>query len=102
MKIQPTKNITEILQNSSLSKIVERSNEINLLNQQIQQLLPKPYQKLYKIINLYDNLLIIEVANSMVRQGFLFQQAQLLQLIQTKFPEIRQFELKLNPNFQLI
>lgn len=102
MKIQPTKNITEILQNSSLSKIVERSNEINLLNQQIQQLLPKPYQKLYRIINLYDNLLIIEVANSMVRQGFLFQQAQLLQLIQAKFPEIRQFELKLNPNFQLI
>lgn len=102
MKIQPTKNITEILQNSSLAKIVERSNEINLLNQQIQQLLPKPYQKLYRIINLYDNLLIIEVANSMVRQGFLFQQAQLLQLIQAKFPEIRQFELKLNPNFQLI
>lgn len=102
MKIQPTKNITDILQNSSLAKIVERSNEINLVNQQIQRLLPEQYRKLYRIVNLYDNSLSIEVANSMVRQGFLFQQTHLLKLIQQQFPEISQFEIKVSPNFYTI
>ncbi|MGX2950297.1 DUF721 domain-containing protein [Ursidibacter sp. B-7004-1] len=102
MKIQPLKNITDILENSSLAKLVQRSNEINLLNFKIQQILPAQYRNLYRIINLYDNLLIIEVQNATIRQGFLLQQSMLLDLIQTDFPHITQLELKLNPNFKSV
>lgn len=102
MKIQPLKNISEILQNSSLTKIVERSNKINLINQKIQQKLPTQYQNLYRIVNLYDNLLVIEVPSASVRQGLLLQQSLLLKLIQTDFPNITELEFKLNPEFRAI
>lgn len=99
MKIQPLKNISDILQNSSLTKIVERSNQINLVNQKIQQRLPEQYRNLYRIVNLYDNLLVIEVQNATVRQGLLLQQPLLLKLIQTDFPDITALEFRLNPEF---
>ena len=102
MKIQPLKNIADILENSSLTKLVQRSNEINLLNFKIQQILPAQYRNLYRIINLYDNLLVIEVQNATIRQGFLLQQSMLLRLIQTDLPHITQLELKLNPNFKSV
>ncbi|KAE9533772.1 DciA family protein [Ursidibacter arcticus] len=102
MKIQPLKNIADILENSSLTKLVQRSNEINLLNFKIQQILPAQYRNLYRIINLYDNLLVIEVQNATIRQGFLLQQSMLLDLIQIDFPHITQLELKLNPNFKSV
>lgn len=102
MKIQPFKNISEILQNSSLIKIVERSNQINLINQKIQQKLPSQYQNFYRIVNLYDSLLIIEVPNASIRQGFLLQQSLLLKLIQSDFPNITRLEFKLNPEFKYI
>ncbi|KAE9540472.1 DUF721 domain-containing protein [Ursidibacter maritimus] len=102
MKIQPLKNITDILENSSLTKLVQRSNEINVLNFKIQQILPVQYRNVYRIINLYDNLLVIEVQNATIRQGFLLQQSMLLDLIQTDFPHITQLELKLNPNFKSV
>ncbi|MDO4697533.1 MAG: DciA family protein [Pasteurellaceae bacterium] len=98
MKIQPTKNIADILHHSSLAKLVARSNEINTINLQIQRLLPQSYRKLYRITHLYDNLLHIDVANSMVRQGFLFQQRELLGLIQAEFPHIQRIEITINPN----
>ncbi|QLB21246.1 hypothetical protein A6B43_06805 [Vespertiliibacter pulmonis] len=102
MKIQPLKNISDILQNSSLAKIVERSNQINLINQNIKQRLPTQYQNLYRIVNLYDNSLVIEVPSASVRQGFLLQQSLLLKLIQTDFPNITELEFKLNPEFKTI
>lgn len=102
MKIQPLKNISEILQNSTLTKIVERSNQINLVNQKIQRRLPKEYQHLYRIVNLYDNSLIFEVKNATVRQGLLLQQPLLLRLIQTDFPTITALEFRLNPEFRAI
>lgn len=102
MKIHPLKNISDILQNSSLAKIVERSNQINLMNQKIQQRLPIQYRQLYRIVNLYDNSLIIEVQNATVRQGLLLQQPLLLKLIQTDFPNITTLEFKLNPEFRAV
>ena len=61
MKNQSIKNITDILQNSSLTKIVQRANELNDLNQKIQKLLPNQYRGLYRIVNLVDNQLISEI-----------------------------------------
>lgn len=102
MKNQSVKNIRDILQNSTLAKIVERSNEMQLLNQKIQPLLPAQYRRLYRILNLYDNLLVIEVQNATVRQGLLLQQSFLLTLIQTDFPQITALEFRVNPEFRAV
>lgn len=102
MKNSATKNIHEILQNSSLTKIVQRANELNELNRKIQQLLPKQYHGLYRILNLSDNLLTFEVQNATIRQGLLLQQTYLLKLIQTDFPQVTELQFKVNPNFKSV
>lgn len=102
MKIQPVKNISEVLRHSSLAKVVEHSNQINQLNHKIKQKLPEAYRGLYRVINLYDSCLVIEVQNATIRQGLLLQQPILLRLIQQDFPEITQLECKLNPQFRAI
>ncbi|MDH2999008.1 hypothetical protein A1D22_03920 [Pasteurellaceae bacterium LFhippo2] len=100
MKKKTTKNILDVLENSGLHNIVRRTNELNYLNLKIQQLLPEQYQKLYRIVNLYDNLLIVDVQNAVVRQGLLLQQQRLLQLIQGDFPQVSELQIKVNPNFK--
>ncbi len=102
MKNSTTKNIHEILQNSSLTKIVQRANELNELNRKIQQLLPEQYRGLYRILNLSDNLLTFEVQNATIRQGLLLQQTSLLKLIQTDFPQVTELQFKVNPNFKSV
>lgn len=102
MKNSAAKNIYEILQNSSLTKIVQRANELNALNQKIQCLLPEQYRKLYRILNLSDNLLTFEVQNATIRQGLLLQQTYLLKLIQTDFPQVTELQFKVNPNFKSV
>lgn len=102
MKNSTTKNIHEILQNSSLTKIVQRANELNELNRKIQQLLPEQYRELYRILNLSDNLLTFEVQNATIRQGLLLQQMSLLKLIQTDFPQVTELQFKVNPNFKSV
>ncbi|KMK52425.1 hypothetical protein RO21_00815 [[Actinobacillus] muris] len=100
MKKNTTRNIGELLQNSSLAKIVQRANELNMLNHNIQQLLPSQYRGLYRIVNLYDNLLVFEVQNATVRQGLLLQQAHLLKCIQTDLPQVSELQFKVNPDFK--
>lgn len=102
MKNSTTKNIHEILQNSSLTQIVQRANELNELNRKIQQLLPEQYRGLYRILNLSDNLLTFEVQNATIRQGLLLQQTSLLKLIQTDFPQVTELQFKVNPNFKSV
>lgn len=102
MKNSTTKNIHEILKNSSLTKIVQRANELNELNRKIQQLLPEQYRELYRILNLSDNLLTFEVQNATIRQGLLLQQTSLLKLIQTDFPQVTELQFKVNPNFKSV
>lgn len=100
MKKHTTQNIGELLQNSSLAKIVQRANELNRLNDNIQQLLPGQYRGLYRIVNLYDNLLVFDVQNATVRQGLLLQQAHLLQRIQTDLPQVNALQFNVNPEFK--
>ena len=100
MKIQSTRNITDILQNSSLAKIVRHSNKINELNHKIQYLLPIQYKNLYRLVDFSESCFTIEVKNATVRQGLLLQQPFLLKLIQTDFPAITQLEFRVNPNFK--
>ncbi|WGE32975.1 DciA family protein [Actinobacillus genomosp. 1] len=100
MKNSTIQNITEVLQNSSLSRIVQRANELNLLNQKIQNLLPKQYRGLYRIVNLVDNCLIFEVQNATIRQGLLLQRTLLLELIRLDFPTVTELQFKVSPSFK--
>ena len=100
MKNSTIQNITEVLQNSSLSRIVQRANELNLLNQKIQNLLPKQYRGLYRIVNLVDNCLIFEVQNATIRQGLLLQRTLLLELIRLDFPTVTELQFKVRPSFK--
>lgn len=98
MKNSAPKKINEILQNSTLSRIVEKANFVNDLNQKIQKILPQSYRGLYRVANLVDNQLIINVKSASVRQGLLLQQTALLAQIQTDLPEITRLEFKVNPS----
>lgn len=100
MKNHSIKNITDILQNSSLTKIVQRANELNDLNQKIQKLLPNQYRGLYHIVNLVDNQLIFDVPNATIRQGLQLQQAEILALIRHDYPQVSECLFKVNPNFK--
>lgn len=100
MKNSTTKPISEILQNSALTRIVQRANELNQMNVKIQRLLPSIYHRLYRIVNLSDNQLVFEVPNASIRQGLLLQQATLLKLIQAEFPQVSELKVKVNPNFK--
>lgn len=100
MKNSTTKPISEILQNSALTRIVQRVNELNQMNVKIQRLLPSIYHRLYRIVNLSDNQLVFEVPNASIRQGLLLQQATLLKLIQAEFPQVSELKVKVNPNFK--
>ncbi|QIM66936.1 hypothetical protein A4G16_05885 [Mannheimia granulomatis] len=100
MKNSAPKNINEVLQNSTLSRLVEKANFINNLNQKVEKLLPESYRGLYRVANLVDNQLIINVQNATVRQGLILQQTTLLQQIQTDLPEITQLEFRVNPSIK--
>lgn len=100
MKNSAPKNISEILQNSTLTQIVEKANFINDLNQKIQKILPESFHGLYRVTNLVNNQLTIHVQNATIRQGLLLQQTKLLERIQVDLPEITYIEFKVNPNFK--
>ncbi|WP_301098906.1 DUF721 domain-containing protein [Otariodibacter sp.] len=102
MKIQSVKNIIDILENSSLSKIVQKSNQINTLNEHLKYQLPEQYKPLFRVTNIHHKSVTIDVKNASVHQGFLLQRAFLLKLIQTEFPHITQLELRVNPDFKSI
>ena len=101
MKNSAPKKINEILQNSTLSRIVEKASFVNDLNQKIQKILPESYRGLYRVANLVDNQLIINVKSATVRQGLLLQQTALLAQIQTDLPEITQLEFRVNPSVKI-
>ncbi|MGQ8820429.1 DciA family protein [Bibersteinia trehalosi] len=101
MKNSTTKNISEILQNSALHRIVQRATELNSLNDKIQQSLPSIYRGLYRIRNLADNQLVLDVPNATIRQGLLLQQGLLLKLIQQDLPQVHALNIHVDPNFKL-
>ena len=83
-----------------MAKIVQRANQLNELNEKIQSLLPVQFRKLYRIVNLVENRLIIEVPNATISQGLQLQQMQLLTMIQTVYPEVNECVFKINPDFK--
>ncbi|PJG84494.1 DciA family protein [Conservatibacter flavescens] len=101
MRNKKMMNIKTILENSSLTKIMQRSLFLADLNHQISQLLPTQFNGLYRVANINEENLVIEVKSAVVRQGFLFKQTELLALIQQKYPKIQQLNLRINPDLSL-
>lgn len=93
------KNITEILQTSSLGKIVERASNLNELNRIIPQIMPAQYAGLYRVANLVNDQLVFDVKNASVRQGLLLQEAILLNRIQQYYPKISLLVFRVRPYF---
>lgn len=96
------KDISKILQSSSLGKIVQRSALLYELNQKMPKLLPEKYRGLYRVANLVDNLLKFDVKNATIRQGLLLQQPMLLTAIQQDYPQITQLEFRVSPSFSAL
>lgn len=95
-----TKNITEVLQNSTFSRLVRRANQLNALNAQIQHQLPPLFQGRCKAVKLEENRLFLEVPSAVIRQAVLLQQAVVLQAIQAEFSQVNELEIRVNPDFK--
>lgn len=99
MQYNRTVNISELLQDSALAKVMQKGIWLNELNQQFKRLFPSQFEGLYGIANIGQTTLSIEVANSAVRQGLLFKQQELLKLVQRQLPQVTQLKIYVNPEF---
>lgn len=97
MRYSKPTNVQDVLENSSLGKIMQKGILLQQLNEQLERLFPSQFKGFYRVANIAKNSLVIEVANAMVRQGLLFKQQELLAQIQQFQPQIQQLNFKVNP-----
>ena len=57
----------------------------------------KNLKDFFRLGSITDGKLFIEVKSAVVRQGILFRQRELLATIQPTYPEVKGFEIKINP-----
>ena len=57
----------------------------------------KNLKDFFRLGSITDGKLFIEVKSAVVRQGILFRQSELLTAIQPTYPEVKGFEIKINP-----
>lgn len=100
MRNQKTRNIKDLLAESSFGKILQKSTALQQLNQEFQQLLPNEIRPHCRVANFDGTTLAIDVKNAMVRQALLFHQQNLLHTLQQSYAEMQQIKLKVNPNFK--
>lgn len=98
-RYQKAVNIMDVLEQSPFAKIMKKGLAINELNQKFNRIFPQEFHGKFRIGNMTDNSIFIEAANAIVRQGILFRQTELLKLIQEEFPQIKGFEITINPGF---
>lgn len=92
-------NIKNVIDNSSITKIMQHARFLAQLNQQLQQLFPPHFQQQFRIANIQANQLCLEVKSATVRQALLFRQRELLKLVQQDYPNINQLSIRINPIF---
>lgn len=100
MRNQKTRNIKELLSESSLGKILQKSTALQQLNQELYQLLPSEISTHCRVANFDGVTLAIEVRSAMVGQALLFHQQNLLHRLQQSYTEMRQIKLKVSPYFK--
>lgn len=99
-RYQKAMNIMDVMTQSSFAQIMQKGLAIHELNQKFNCTFPPEFQGKFKIGSVNGTSLFIEVANAMIRQGFLFQQMELLKIIQAEFPQVKTLEIKVNPEFK--
>lgn len=100
MRYRKVVNVQEILKNSHFADLMQKGLLLYEVNEQLQKKFPVQFNGLYKIADIQQDTLYIHVANSTIRQGFLFKQQELLDLIQTTYPQITKLNIKINPEVQ--
>jgi len=98
MRHQKALNIKTLLETSDLAQVMRKGLALNELNQQLQTRFPKQFKGLFRVANFTQDKLIIETANATIKQALLFQQAELLALIQEMQPEISKLNIKVSPH----
>ena len=93
-----TLNINQVIEKSSFANLMEKGLQLSTLNERLASIFPAPLRHFYRVADLQNGLLKIEVSNAMVRQNLLFQQAQLLAKIQQIEPAVTKLNFYLNPN----
>lgn len=96
-RYQKAVNIMDVLEQSPFAKIMKKGLAINELNQKFNRIFPQEFHGKFRIGNITDHLIFIEVSNAIFRQGILFKQIELLTLIQEEFPQVTGFEIAINP-----
>ena len=89
--------IRDRLEGSQFAKIMQKGLMLNELNQNISRLFPQEFKGLFRLGSITNGKLFIEVKSAVVRQGILFRQSELLTAIQSTYPEVKGFEIKINP-----
>lgn len=92
-------NITEIMEKSPIAKMLAQAETLNRLNDTLQESLPKTFKGYFKVSNLRDNILVLEVGSAVVKQGFKLREKQILAIIQQLDNTITELEIVINPNF---
>lgn len=99
MRQSQTKNISEVLRQSGLSRLVQRANTLNSLNERIQRKLPEAFRQRCRVVNFCENKMIFETQSAVVRQSLSLQQSDLLRVVQQELPEINELQFRINPDF---
>ncbi|MDO5054898.1 MAG: DciA family protein [Pasteurella oralis] len=101
MRYEKPVNVIELLEHSNLAKMMKKGLFLNNLNLHLQQRFPKQYLGLYKVANLEQDTLYLEVANAIIRQALMFQQKNLLALVNTDYPEVKTIKFHINPSLSV-
>ena len=101
-RYQKAVNIVDVMEKSSFAKMMQKGLAIHELNQKFNRTFPKEFQGKFKIGAINGDSLFIEVANAIVRQGILFKQAELLQLVKQDYPQVEKLAIRINPEFQQV
>ena len=90
-RYQKAMNIIDVLEGSQFAKIMQKGVMLNELNQNISRLFPQEFKGLFRLGSITNG------KSAVVRQGILFRQSELLAAIQPTYPEVKGFEIKINP-----
>lgn len=91
------RNIQQLLAQSPLSQTLKKHQHTELLAPLIQQLLPANLCQHYRVGNITENILRIDVANAMTRYALLAQEKPLLALIQKSYPMVSKIQIFIDP-----
>ena len=96
------KNIQEVIEKSSLVKIIDKGVKIIEINQKLSQFLSVEYRHKIRLANIRNQIACLECQSAAIRYGIQFQQHKILEFLQQCEPTIKKLEIKVNPNYNFI